>query len=220
MVTSTYPRVSFVLKGSTPLIMHNDDVEAASMLDQWRKNPAHKNVSVPGDDRSPAFTWQTYLYGDAGKVVMPSANLMVCLRQAGAKMTLKRQTTFKAITQSGLLTESECLEFRCGGKELPLAPLEAIRDKPFADHKEVAAKHGFELLVKRALVGTKKHVRVRPLFRSWEVRGVVTLLAPEITFGNLETLFGLAGSVGLGDWRPGCKTPGSFGMFTATLKEV
>jgi hypothetical protein len=52
------------------------------------------------------------------------------------------------------------------------------------------------------------------------VRGEVTILAPEITFGNLETLFSLAGNVGLGDWRPGCKTPGSFGMFTATLKQV
>jgi RNase P/RNase MRP subunit p29 len=200
--------------------MHNDDVEAASMLDRWRKDPAHKNVSVPGDDRSPAFTWQTYLYGDSGKVVMPSANLMVCLRQAGAKMTLKRQTTFKAITQSGLLTASDCLEFRCGGKELALSPLESIREKPFDVHKQTAATHGFELLVKRALVGTKKHVRVRPMFRSWEVRGEIMILAPEISFSNLETLFGLAGSVGMGDWRPGGKTPGSFGMFTATLKEV
>jgi hypothetical protein len=211
----------FTLKGLTPLLMHADDVEAASTLDQWRKAPGNKNVTTPGDDRSPGWTWQTYLYRDAaGMVAMPADNVMVALRQAGAKMILKKQTTFKAITQSGLLLTDETLEFTNGGKQLSADEFVAIRDEKFTDQKKAVEKSGFELLIKRAKVGTSKHVRVRPMFRSWQASGVIQILAPEITFDSLQMLFDLAGDVGLCDWRPGCKTPGRFGMFEATVTKA
>jgi hypothetical protein len=212
--------VRFTLKGTTPLLMHADNVEAASTLDAWRKAPGNKNVSVPGDDRSPPWTWQTYLYRDAdGMVAMPADNVMVALRQAGAKMTLKRQTTFKAITQSGLLITEESLEFTNGGKQIDSTPFASTRDDSFADQKKAVTAAGFDLLIKRAKVGTNKHVRVRPMFRSWAVTGTIQILAPEITFENLQMLFELAGSVGLCDWRPGCKTPGRFGMFEGSVSK-
>jgi hypothetical protein len=201
--------------------MHADDVEAASALDEWRKSPGNKNLSVPGDDRSPGWTWQTYLYRDAdGMVAMPADNVMVALRQAGAKMTLKRQTTFKAITQSGLLLTDETLDFTNGGKPVPCAPFVEARDEKFAVQKKLVEKQGFELLVKRARVGNSKHVRVRPMFRAWQVTGVVQIIAPEITFESLQMLFDLAGDVGLCDWRPGCKTPGRYGMFEAEVTKA
>lgn len=218
MATKEARTARFTLKGITPLLMHADDVEAASTLDEWRKSPGNKNVSVPGDDRSPAWTWQTYLYRDAdGLIGMPADNVMVALRQAGSKMTLKRQTTFKAITQSGLLCTDETLTFTNGGKQISTKEFAADRDDKFADQKKAVEKAGFELLVKRARVGTSKHVRVRPMFRSWSVSGVIQILASEITFDSLQMLFDLAGDVGLCDWRPGCKTPGRFGMFEATV---
>lgn len=211
----------FTLKGVTPLLMHADDVEAATTLDVWRKAPGNKNVSVPGDDRSPGWTWQTYLYRDAdGNVAMPADNVMVALRQAGAKMTLKGQTTFKAITQSGLLMTDETLEFANGGKPVSASEFVKIRGEKFTDQKKAVEKAGFELLIKRAKVGTSKHVRVRPMFRSWQVSGVIQVMAPEITIDSLVMLFDLAGDVGLCDWRPGCKTPGRFGMFEATVTKA
>jgi hypothetical protein len=214
-------RAKFTLKGITPLLMHADDVEAASTLEEWRKAPGNKNVSTPGDDRSPPWTWQTYLYRNQdGMVAMPADNVMVALRQAGAKMTLKRQTTFKAITQSGLLMTDETLTFTNGGKEINAVEFVDSRDDKFTDQKKAAAKAGFELDVRRAKIGTSKHVRVRPMFRSWSVSGVIQIMAPEITFESLQMLFDLAGDVGLCDWRPGCKTPGRFGMFEASVTKA
>lgn len=41
----------------------------------------------------------------------------------------------------------------------------------------------------------------------------------QITTAALQDIVTYAGQYkGLGDWRPGGKTPGPFGMFTATLK--
>lgn len=221
MATKDVRKARFTLKGITPLLMHADDVEAASTLDEWRKSPSNKNVSVPGDDRSPGWTWQTYIYKDeTGNVAMPVDNVMVALRQAGAKMTLKRQTTFKAITQSGLLMTDETLEFTNNGQQIPVAQFVEIRDEKFTEQKKAVEKAGFELLIKRAKIGTTKHVRVRPMFRSWTVSGVIQIMAPEITLDSLVMLFDLAGDVGLCDWRPGCKTPGRYGMFEATVSKA
>lgn len=55
---------SFELTGTTPLLMHADDVDAADALIEWRQKPDNKNISKPGDDRSPPWAWQTYLYRD------------------------------------------------------------------------------------------------------------------------------------------------------------
>jgi hypothetical protein len=213
--------MKFHLKGVTPLLMHADDVEAASTLDEWRKSASNKNVSVPGDDRSPAWTWQTYMYRDEnGNVTLPADNVMVALRQAGAKVIMKRQTTFKALTQSGLLMTDEHLAFTNNGKPVSAVSFTEIRDEPFRVHKAKANDAGFELLIKRAKVGANKHVRVRPMFRAWEIRGTISVLAPEITPDKLQEIFTLAGDVGLCDWRPGCKTPGRFGMFEATVSKA
>lgn len=211
----------FTIKGITPLLMHADDVESASALSEWRADKANKNKSVKGDDRSPAWTWQTYCYIDKdGNIAMPADNVMVALRQAGAQLILKAQKTFKAITQSGLLIAEDNLRFTNGGRQIAIGPFVENRDADFAVHKKMAAEAGFDLLVKRAKVGQNKHVRVRPIFRSWEVTGVVQMLVDDITLDRLKELFEIAGSVGLCDWRPGCKTPGTFGQFEATVSKV
>jgi len=210
--------VNFALTGVMPLIQHQDDVEASDLLSEWRKDPANKGVSVAGDDRSPAWTWQTYLYSDGHHVTIPAANLMVALRQAGALKILKKQKTYKEITQSGLLIPTEYLEFRCGGKQIAIKDVLAVRAKPFTAHTSAVQKLGFKLFIKRARVGQSKHVRVRPRFDDWSISGRIHILAQEITFEVLTQLFDLAGRIGLCDWRPGCKTPGPYGMFEAKLQ--
>lgn len=212
--------VRFELVGKMPLLMHADDVEMADTLKAWRQDPANKNLSVPGDDRSPGWTWHTYVYSDGEHIAMPAENVMVALRQAGAQMILKKQKTFKEITQSGLLIATEFCEFTNGGKQIPLDKIDKMRDDPFAVQAEAVKKAGYRLFVKRARVGTSKHVRVRPRFDDWKVSGTISILKNEITFEILEQLFNLAGSVGLCDWRPGCKTPGPYGMFTANISKV
>lgn len=210
--------IDFVLTGTMPLLQNNDQVEASDLLSEWRKAPANKNASVPGDDRSPPWTWQTRLYSDGQHITVPSQNLMVCLRTAATQMILKRQKTFKEISQSGLLIRAEFLTLTVGGKQIPMTKVEAVREFPFKRQADEVRKLGFRLFVKRAAIGKAKHIRVRPRFDSWELSGSVDILAAEITREHLDTMFGLAGRVGLCDWRPGCKTPGPFGMFEAKLK--
>lgn len=214
-------KVDFELKGIMPLLMHVDDVIAGDALMEWRRDPSHKNISVPGDDRSPPWTWQTYLASDGEFITIPSEYIMVTLRSAGAQMILKKQKTYKEISQSGLLIDSEYCDFFVNGKQIPIEKYNwHDRDTtPFAKQAEAVEKDGFKLFVKRARVGTSKHVRVRPRFDNWTVRGSINILVPEITYEVLERLFEMAGRVGLGDWRPGCKTPGPYGMYSATLKK-
>lgn len=212
-------KVAFELTGEMPLLMHQDDVEASDMLTEWRKAPENKNVSRAGDDRSPGWTWQTYLYSDGAHITVPSQNLAVCLRQAGAQMILKKQKTFKEISQSGMLILGEYMDFFTGGKQIKIADVEPLRELPFEAQANAVRDLGFRLFTKRARIGQSKHIRVRPRFDAWSIKGELQVLVPDITFDNLETMFGLAGRVGLCDWRPGCKTPGPYGMFVAKLKK-
>ena len=213
-------RVHFELTGQTPLLFHADDVEASDSLSEWRKAPENKNLSVAGDDRSPAWTWQTYMYSDGTNVAWPSQNIMVGLRSAGAQITLKKQKTYKEISQSGLVIESEFCDFLCDGKQLGMEQITDLRDMTFKEQADAVQDLGFRLFVKRARVGQAKHVRVRARFDNWTIRGTISVVAPEITYEALTTLFEIAGRGGQGDWRPNCKTPGPFGMFQAELKKA
>lgn len=208
----------FRLVGVMPLIQHADDVEAADTLMAWRKDSANKNISVAGDDRSPAWTWQTYLYSDGDHIALPAENLMVALRQAGTQLIMKKQKTFKEISQSGLLIPNEFLTFTVDGKQIAMDSIDAIHGKTFTQQADAVRDMGFRLFVKRARVGQSKHVRVRPRFDVWEASGMIQILAPEITEDVLTKLFELAGRVGLCDWRPGCRTPGPYGMFETQWK--
>lgn len=215
-------KIGFELTGLTALIQHQDDVEASDRLDAWRKDSKNRGVSKAGDDRSPAWTWQTYLYHDGQHVALPSQNLMVCLRTAGAQMILKKQKTFKEISQSGMGIFAEYMDFRCGpgNKQVKIEDVLALADLPFPEQADAVRQLGFRLFVKRARIGTSKHVRVRPRFDAWTASGVVVTTKQELTFDAVCKLFELAGSVGMCDWRPGCKTPGPFGMFTSELKQL
>ena len=213
-------RFQFTLTGFMPLLMHADNIEGSDELKEWRSNPQNKGLSVAGDDRSPAWTWQTYCYHNGKHLVMPSENIMVALRQAGAQMIMKKQKTFKEATQSGLLISSEACEFRANGEQVKWSDVVAMREKTFAEQSAASKKLGFDLFVKRARVGMSKHIRVRPKFSVWSVTGEVMVLRPEITADILAQLFELAGKAGLCDWRPAGKTPGPYGQSDAVVVEI
>lgn len=220
---------AFTLTGKTPILFHADDVEAADELKAWRKDPSNKESSVPGDDRSPAWSWQTYLYHDKEHLAIPQENILACLAKAGALIPFpKGRGNFKAASQSGLVIPAEYCEFRSMGKQVPVAPIHEIKTLPFAEQvaafRKMVPTGGDEnpvanLKVKRATVGASKHVRVRAEFRAWTVHGVVDVFDPIITPEVLAQMFEIGGRrIGLLDWRPGSpKKPGPYGTFVGTV---
>lgn len=214
-------RYEFELSGVSSLLVHADNVLAADDLGRWRKDPANKSVSVAGDDRSPAWTWMTYLYSDGEHLCMPADAIMVSLRFAGAKMTMKKQESFKAATQSGIVIDQEHLPILAAGKPVAASAIAKLKQLAFDEQAAAVEKLGFRLDIRRAVVGTSKHVRVRPRFDSWALRGTLEVNEPAITPEVLAQLFEIAGSrSGIGDWRPSAKKSGPFGRFATKLKRV
>lgn len=216
-------RYQFELNSLTALLPHADDVEKSDSLEAWRKDPANRGTSKAGDDRSPAWTWATYLYADENVLAIPADNLMVCLRAAGSQMILKKQKTFKAITQSGIFIADEFIPLLTGGKTIDRATIDEITKlRTFGEQAEAVRGLGFRLFVKRARIGNAKHVRVRARFDQWSLRGTLEVTTNDITEENLRQIFEIAGnSIGLCDWRPNSpKSPGPFGRFTAKVSRV
>lgn len=218
---TSVPIFDFVLTGATPILLHADDVEQADVLQAWRKAPENKGKSVAGDDRSPPWTWQTYLYHDGEYLAMPSDNIMVALRHAAAKIIMKKQQSFKSASQSGLMILDEFCDFEGPKGRVKIAALDSFKDSEFSEHARRVQDLGFRLFVKRAPVGSSKHVRVRARFDEWAVKGRIQINDSTITPVVLRQMFELAGQyAGLCDWRPSSpKSPGPYGRFTATLKE-
>ena len=212
------------LTGVSPLLMHRDNLSFSEAIKNWQKDPQNKEFSHAGDDRSPAWTWLGSCYTDGKILGMDSDNLMTCLREGGTKVkTGKKSETYKKQTQSGLMVMDVCSPLYVNGKTIPWEPLKALNGvMDFEKHEQTATDLGFELFVKRAKIGSAKHVRVRPMFRNWSVVAKISIIDPEVSGINkaiLQRILDCAGAqCGLCDWRPSSRTPGSFGRFVATLE--
>jgi len=220
---SAQKQYAVTMTGETPLLMHQDNIVFGERVKAWAKDPANKGASTAGDDRTPAWTWIGYAYHDGQRLCMPSDNLMTMLREGGAKVPKKGKQTYKKDTQSGILLDDQAFALEVDGKEIPLSAIEPLlKESSFLKHVETAESLGFELLVKRARIGRAKHVRVRPMFRRWTLRGRLTVLDEEmsgITEDVLQQIFDYAGALcGLGDWRPSSGSSGTFGRFTAVVE--
>jgi hypothetical protein len=208
------------LTGVRDSLMHQDNVEARDALEEWRKHPDNKKLSKAGDDRSPAFTWLSYIYNDGELVGWPSDNLMTMIRDAATLVPSSGKKTFKGQSQSGILVNEIQWPLMVHGKEIPWGPLAGLDgETSFEKHKAVVKKLGFELFVKPAKIGQSKHIRVRPRFSNWTCAGTLTVFDEMITDRVLQTIFDSAGRyIGLSDWRPKSpKSPGQFGLFTAKV---
>ena len=212
------------LTGATPLLMHRDSISWDERVKAWTRDPIHRKESEAGDDRTPAWKWLGCLYHDGERLVMDADNLMAMLRDGGTKCPAKKgRGSLKAATQSGILVNEIGWPLLVGGAEVPCQGLFLLQDETdFSRHEEVAEAMGFSLFVKRARIGTSKHIRVRPRFDSWACSGTVTLLDPQISGDVLSMVLTTAGlQVGLGDWRPGSPSkPGQFGRFSAEVKAL
>ena len=212
------------LTGETPLLMHQDNIAWRETVKAWQVDPMNKGKSVAGDDRSPSWTWLGYLYAEMGRVVIPSDNLMTCIREGGTKVRTGKSTETYKKQMAGLVVVNEIgwpLEPEIDYNALREEVL-SIGDADFIKQMEIAEKYGFELFSKPAKIAKGgKHIRVRPRFNRWSCSGTLTVLDTEkITLSLLKTIFGIAGfECGIGDWRPSSPSkPGAYGKFVATLK--
>ena len=212
------------LTGTSPLLMHKDNIDGSEELKKWQKDPNNKKISVAGDDRTPAWTWLNYLYHDGERLIIDADNLMSMLRDAGKKCPAAQgKGSLKAQTQSGILVNEIGWALKVDGKEIPVKPLLTLKKYTveFDKHQAQAEKSGFELFVKRARVGQSKHVRVRPKLSNWSAAGTITVFDDSLSTQVLQQVFNMGGFyVGLCDWRPGSPTsPGQFGRFEAKITE-
>lgn len=215
----------FTFTGKSSLLMHFDNIDGIAEIEAWRKDPVNKAVSVRGDDRSPAWTWIAYAYIDNGNLVIPSDNVMRALCSAGAQKEIpggKHGKTFKDATQYGIVPTDETFSFLVGGEKVPTQEISNLwEDNDFSKHEKLAEKLGFKLFKKRAKIGQSKHIRVRPMFTEWAIKGSFVVTEQAITEEVLGDLLRIAGDrVGLCDWRPSSKTPGPYGRFDAMLERV
>jgi hypothetical protein len=215
---------SIKLTGTTPLLHHWDNLDWADEMDAWKNDSGNKKGSKPGDDRSPAWRWLGSLYHDGRVVGIPTENLMTAIREGGTLVPVpggKSGKSFKSQTQSGMIARGSHFPVTVGGIEIPVRPVMDLRhEKDFLVHKERALSLGFQLFLKRARVGQTKHVRVRPRFEQWETAGLLEVNDEQITTAVLQDILTQTGNYkGLGDWRPGGRTPGPYGMFTAEVTQ-
>jgi len=213
------------LTGITPLMMHRDNLEFKRVVEQWQRDPANRDKSVPGDDRSPAFAWIGSLYHDGTNLAVPTDCVMAACMGAGTEMKAARgKKSLKAQTQSGMAFTEPYLQFSVnGGSPVPFSGITALQadDVNFDVHQQRVQALGFSLDVRRARVGMSKHVRVRPVFNEWSAVGTLNVWDDVLTIETLETLLYLAGDrYGILEWRPSSRRPGPFGRFRATVKEV
>lgn len=216
---------AITITGKTPLLMHWDNIDWSDQMDNWKNDAANKKGSRAGDDRSPAWRWIGAMYHDDKVVCVPADNLMRCLMEGGAMVPVpggKSGKTFKAQTQSGMMVNEPYWTLDGGRGPIPVDPVFALmKQDSFEEHKRAALDLGFQLFVKRAKVNKSKHVRVRPRFDRWSTTGNVTVWDEQITESVLRDVLRYAGQYkGLGDWRPGGNTPGSYGMFEATVERM
>ena len=213
------------ITGKTPLLMHQDNIDWADFMKSWESNPENKKNSKAGDDRTPAWRWIGSMYNDGHLVGIPNGNLMRSLMEGGAMVPVpggRSGKTFKAQTQSGMM----CVEpfwaiTTHDGRQISWADVERLKDiNDFTAQRQEAAKLGITLFVKRARVGQNKHIRVRPFFDAgWTIKGNIMVWDEQITAQVLSDILTYAGNYkGLGDWRPGGRTPGSYGIFSAEIR--
>lgn len=213
------------ITGKTPLLMHHDDIDWADRMEAWQSDPSNAKNSKKGEDRTPAWRWLGYLYHDSQFVSIPSDNLMRCFMEAGAMIPVpgaKGSKTFKSQSQSGMAVTEPYWTLNSNGKPIAMGDInELMKEESFLAHRQRVSSLGFSLFVKRARVTSSKHVRVRPRFDNWSAVGTLSVWDPQVDDRVVNDIVAYAGQYkGLGDWRPGSKTPGSFGIFTGEVKRL
>jgi hypothetical protein len=212
-------KYNFEIKGLTTLIMHNNNIDERDKIESIRKK---MKGGKPGDDRSPPESWKGYLYlsEDTSNICIPSENLLACLLAGGVKVKCSGKETLKTHSQRVMFDQQD-YDLMVNGKPVPKTAIDKISGE-YTEHYEAVQKLGFKLFAKPCSVGTTKHIRVRPKFANWSLKGSFEI-EPEdstlLSLTSLNDLFTTCGRLaGLGDWRPSApKRPGQYGRFTSTV---
>lgn len=216
----------FECVGDMPLLMSANDLDLQAEVKKWIGD--HDIKGTAGDDRSPVWTWTSRLYrGSKGYLAIPSMCIMAAIRLGGSKMPLGKSNWSKP-SQFGLGFADEFVDFFSDGKQVPLGPIDKLVDRDrdlshtdFNHHAAEAEKVGVNLFRSPVRIMGKRHIRIRPKFANWSIKGIIRILDPMITDDILKTLFDKAGRYGgLGDWSPHAGKPGPHGTFTTTIRPV
>jgi len=212
------------ITGASPLIVHQDDVMWADQVNAVRSAIKEKDKAnfAAGDDRCPPDGWKGLLYSDGQHVAMSADNLRASIRKAAAKIELKGKETFMRLSQSGILFVEPFYPLLInGGNQITQTQINAITGT-FKEQYDAVRKLGFQLFVKRAVVGMNKHVRVRPRFDDWGLLVEFRVVDEQITASVLADIWRIAGQrIGLGDWRPGApRSPGAYGLYRTELTAI
>ena len=215
-------RVAFELIGESALLMRANNIKAQDDLRAYIKDPQNKNKLVPGDERTPPWSWMTGIYFDGGEVAFPSRNIMATIRHGATQFQIKGSKTYKEASQSEIYILEEYCQFETeSGRRILKAELDAFRDEPFEKHLEEVEKLGFSLFCIRAKIGQSMPVRVRPRFEAgWKVKGILHTTDTSIDLVKLKQFFEYGGGGGLGDWRPSSPHPGPYGRYCTKLKKL
>ena len=212
----------FVLTGRSPLLQHFDSPLWTDALQEFRKNDPAGKAGAKGDDRNPPWTWIGYLNvnPESGNICIPQMNLSACLRDGGKKVSSTRRGSMKSASVTAFTITEANFDIKLhDGRYISHAEILAMKDEPFAAQIRLVEKLGLSLDVRRATLGTSKHVRVRPSFAAgWSITGTLSVEDESLTHGALYDIFDAAGRLaGLGDWRPSApKSPGPYGRFAVT----
>ena len=161
------------------------------------------------------------MYHDTEHIVVPGDNLWTCFREAATSVTLKGNKSFKESAAAGIFIEQEQLPVLVNGRPIAIASLLESREKSFADQCKLVKSLGFRLFVKTVRIGQAKHIRVRPRFDSWELRGTMLVTADELTLDVLNMIGEVAGHrKGLCDGRPSSRKPWPYGQFSIAFERV
>ena len=214
---STY---EFTLTGTFPVLFHSDLPTKADLYEEWLKTPESRGTPK-GDDRFPAWKWQTYLPDDGEIVAFPNIDVMAAIKNGAKKVTLRGNESYWRAATTGIYVSTEYCRFEGPKGPIKCDLLQKIATKTFAEQSKEVQKLGGTLNVVRVPVnnGKSKHIRVRAKFDQWIVKGQMMVIHDIIPPDKLKEIMELAGRLGgLGDYRPSSRKPGLYGQFEAVYK--
>ena len=209
--------------GETPLWLHKYDIEQSDAVKAWRTNPDNKSHSKPGDDRTPAWTWITYLHHDGENIAIPAEMIQKVLILAAARVTLKGQKTYKTVLPACMLIKDMHFKFTNKKKQVPMKPLwdmiAADKKYDYGHHISFAKANGFKLDCRPVNVQGKGNIRCRAEFSNWKVEGSIFILdTTEIKDSIFKEIVNQMTMFGFGENRPNSPKPGTRGRFDVTVK--
>jgi len=191
-------RIKVQLKGTTPLMMHNERLSnSEDPHTKAIKELTDKGTNQTERDKAEIckLEWYGGLYTNGSdEIFIPAANLIKCVRET-ATITKEGKKVARALTPLAI----HAALVHPGPKKLDAL----FADKTFVDRRQVK-------------VGRGRITRTRPIFHQWALAIDFELLDDVMSFSDVQRLWELSGlSTGLCDARIL-----GYGRFTAAVKKV